>query len=425
MNYSIPEIFEYIEENDVKFIRLAFCDLLGRHKNIAVTPDKLREALERGVAVDMSALSGFSDAGKTDVCLVPDPSTLNILPWRPDRGRVARFFCDLKTPDGTDFPFDSRRLLKTAAARAAAAGFTCKVGTESEFYLFLTDERGQPTKETYDLGGYLDIAPLDKCENVRREICLNLENMGIRPEYSKHEKGPGQNEIVFAAGDILSAADNFLTYKALVKATAASNGLFASFMPKPLPDKPGSGLHLKFSLINNGVNIFSAKSSAAAESFTAGVMAAAAEMTAFLNPTVNSYGRLGTAGAPNRVTWGRQNLSQLVRVISSTENGCMELRSPDSALNPYAAFALLLHAGLDGIEGKLKLPAAGTAVKGQSLPASLPEALALGQKSTFIQKALGSEFAAAYFAALSGELVDYEFAGDKDEWLTENYFMTL
>jgi glutamine synthetase len=256
MTYTMKEILEFVGENDVKFIRLAFCDLFGTQKQISIMPDELERAFESGISFDASAIKGFEDVSKSDLFLFPDPTTLSLLPWRPQQGRVARFFCDIKNPDHTPYICNTRNLLKSAVKRCEDMGYICQVGSECEFYLFMTDENGNPTMITHDEGGYLDISPLDKGDNVRREICVSLEEMGIKPEASHHEQGPGQNEIDFKYSDALTSADNFMTFKSVIKAIAAKNGLYASFMPKPLLDQSGNGLHINLSLSENGFNIF-------------------------------------------------------------------------------------------------------------------------------------------------------------------------
>jgi glutamine synthetase len=360
MTYTIKEVLQSVKENDVKFIRLAFCDLLGVQKNISIMPDELDRAFETGISFDASAISGFMNVEKSDLFLYPDPGTLSILPWRPQQGRVVRFFCDIRHPDKRDFEGNTRNILRQAIQRAEKMGYICRIGAECEFYLFKTDENGNPTDIPYDNGSYLDIAPLDKCENVRREICLTLEQMGIKPESSHHEQGPGQNEIDFRYSDALTAADDFITFKSVVKAISAINGLFASFMPKPVMDKSGNGLHINLSLLKNNFNIFNSGNSdysSYAESFIAGVLDKISDITAFANPLVNSYARFGSFEAPKYISWSHQNRSQLIRIPAATgEYARMELRSPDPSCNPYLTFALILQAGLDGIEKSLELP---------------------------------------------------------------------
>lgn len=239
MKYSKQEVLQYVQEEDVKFIRLAFCNVFGKQKNISIMPDELPRAFAYGIAIDGSAIAGFGDEAESDLLLHPEPDTLMVLPWRPEHGRVVRMFCSISYPDGRPFICDTRSLLKKATSDAESAGISFAFGPEMEFYLFQLDAEGQPTKTPYDNAGYMDIAPEDKCENVRREICLLLEQMGIYPESSHHEEGPGQNEIDFRYSDPLTAADNTLTFQAVVKTVAQRNGLYADFSPKPLRHQPG------------------------------------------------------------------------------------------------------------------------------------------------------------------------------------------
>lgn len=298
-------------------------------------------------------------------------------------------------------------------------GYFCSVGAECEFYLFRLDEQGNPTTEPLDYGSYGDLAPLDKAEDIRREICLTLEEMDIRPEKSHHESGPGQNEVDFRYSEALSAADNLMTFKTVVKSIAAMHHLFASFLPKPIPGQFGNGMHINLSLMQGGRNLFRTGKEHCpyAESFLAGILGRTAEMTAFLNPLVNSYERLGLAEAPKYISWSHQNRSQLIRIPATTgEANRMELRSPDPSCNPYLAFALLLHAGLDGIEEQAKLPAPcdknlfeeGLAARLgiRELPGTLEEALDLAEKSPWIRK------------VLPGEVIDRYMAEKRREWET-------
>jgi len=286
MTGTATEILEFVKENDIKFIRLRFCDILGTQKNISIMAEELESAFLSGVSFDAHSILGFNDITRSDLFLFPDPATLAVLPWRPGPGRVARFYCDIKNPDGSEFLHDGRALLKRTVESAGKMGYTCKIGAECEFYLFNTNDNGEPTCVPFDKGGYLDIAPLDRCEDVRREICLTLEEMGIKPETSHHEQGPGQNEVDFRFSDALQSADNLQTFKSVVKAIAARNGLFASFMPKPVPDAAGSGMHVNLSVVKNGRNIFMNTIEGHAnisESFIAGILAKTPEITAFLN----------------------------------------------------------------------------------------------------------------------------------------------
>ena len=439
MNTTPKEIIEFVKENDIKFIRLGFCDLLGMPKNIAIMADELQTAFDSGISFDAHAIRGFRDVTRSDLFLFHDPVTLTVLPWRPGTGRVARFYCDIKNPDGSPFLHDGRTILQQVARRAETMGYVCKIGAECEFYLFKTDENGEPTDATLDRGGYLDMSPLDKGENIRREICLTLEEMGIQPETSHHERGPGQNEIDFEFSEPLTSADNFQTFKSAVKAIAARNGLFASFMPKPLPDTPGSGLHVNLSLMQNGRNIFQNVGeghSQIAEHFIAGILAKTPEMTLFLNPLANSYDRFGKYEAPKYVSWSHQNRSQLVRIPAAAgEKVRMELRSPDPSLNPYLAFALILAAGLNGIENATPLPppldadlytAKKSITKGLPLlPDSLHAAITLAAKSDFVKSVVGEELLVKYIAIKQTEADEFATAKDKADFCKERYFRSV
>ena len=390
MKYSKQEVMQYVQEEDVKFIRLAFCDVFGKQKNISIMPEELPRAFEYGIAIDASAIEGFGDETHSDLLLHPDADTLMPLPWRPEHGRVVRMFCTISYPDGRTFECDSRSILKQAIQDAEKAGFQFFFGAEQEFYLFNLDDNGNPTKEPYDNAGYMDIAPEDKGENIRREVCLTLEQMGIRPESSHHEEGPGQNEIDFRYSSPLAAADNAMTFQTVVKTVARRNGLYADFSPKPLEDKPGNGFHINMSV----------KSSDNADNMNfmiAGILAKVAEMTIFLNPLESSYQRFGNNKAPRYISWSSENRSQLVRVPAAVgEYKRAELRSPDPAANTYLAFALMIYASLYGIQNKLELqdPAdinlykadADTLAKFEQLPENLKSACSLANNSDFIKE---------------------------------------
>ncbi len=350
MKYSKEEVMQYVSEEDVKFIRLAFCDVFGKQKNISIMTDELPRAFEYGIAFDASAIAGFGGETHSDLFLHPDPETLTWLPWRPEHGKVVRMFCSITYPDGKPFECDTRSLLKKAILDAKIAGCTFYFGSEQEFYLFELDDKNMPTKIPYDRAGYMDIAPEDKGENVRREICLTLEQMGIHPESSHHEEGPGQNEIDFRYTEALTAADDVMTFQTVVKTVARRNGLYADFSAKPLDDAPGNGFHINASVKPDD-------SSENLHRMIAGVLDKAVPMTAFLNPTDDSYRRLGQMKAPRYISWSAENRSQLVRIpAAANEYRRAELRSPDPYANPYIAFALMIWAGLHGIEDKVDLP---------------------------------------------------------------------
>lgn len=388
MLYSPEEVFEYVQQEDVKFIRLAFCDVTGRQKNISIMPEELERAFSYGISFDASAIAGFGGPVGSDLFLHPIPSTLNVLPWRPSRGKVVKMFCNIRHPDGTPFAMDSRAILSHAIAEAEQLGCQVRFGSEFEFYLFKTDENGNPTDQPFDTAGYMDVAPEDKGENIRREICLNLQDMGIQPESSHHEEGPGQNEIDFRYSDAMSAADNAMHFKTVVKTAALRNGLYADFSPKPIYGEAGNGMHINMSVKSNDGRDYT-------EPFLAGVLAHVREITAFLNPTQDSYRRLGEHKAPRYITWSPENRSQLVRIPAAKgEYQRIELRSPDPMTNPYLAYALLIHAGLDGIRRKLSAPqpvnenlyTADVSLTSQleQLPATLEEAKQIARSSSFV-----------------------------------------
>ncbi|MBR6353874.1 MAG: glutamine synthetase [Oscillospiraceae bacterium] len=400
MNFTEQEVLEYVKQEDVRFIRLAFVDVFGRQKNIAILPGELERAFRYGIAIDASAIAGFGGEVRSDLFLHPDPATLSSLPWRGENGKVVRMFCGVSHPDGTTLATDSRALLLRAIDRAERLGLSFAFGTEMEFYLFRTDENGEPTKLPYDQASYMDIAPADRGENIRREICIILEQMGIQPECSHHEEGPGQNEIDFRYSDPLSAADNAVTFRAVVETIVARNGLAADFSPKPLPDQAGNGMHINLS-------VKSADGRDLLPQVIAGIMERVYEITAFLNPTENSYLRLGSRKAPGYISWSSENRSQLIRIPAApAEFRRAELRSADPGVNPYLAFALLIHAGLDGIEQALPLPPSAdlnlfTAPEQilkdfRHLPVSLHEANAAARESAFVRRVLPPEIVAAY-----------------------------
>ena len=388
MKFTQDEVKQYVEETDVKFIRLAFCDVYGRQKNVAIVPPELKRAFSEGIAIDASSIAGFGGEVRSDLLLRPDPATLTALPWRPQSGRVVHMFCDIFRPDGTPFEADTRRILKETVAEAEAKGVQFSVGSEIEFYLFKLDEHGEPTRDPYDHAGYMDIAPADKGENVRREICLTLEQMGIQPESSHHEGGPGQNEIDFRYADPLTAADNAVTFQAVVRTIAAQNGLWADFSPRPLPDQPGSGMHINLSAQDgSGRDLLMP--------MIAGLLDKIRESTLFFNPTEESYARLGRDRAPDKVNWSPENRHQLIRIPAATgPYRRAELRSPDPTANPYLAFALVIRAGLHGITENMTPP--DPAEPPAYLPKSLQEARELAAKSEFLRNCLPETVLSAY-----------------------------
>ncbi len=385
--YTESEVLEYVEQEDVKFIRLAYFDLSGKQKNISIMAGELSRAFEKGISFDGSAVTGFEQPQNSDLYLHPDASTLSVIPWRPTSGKVVRMFCDITYPDGTPYEKDCRHMLKEAVKYARENyDLEFKFGTEFEFYLFKLAENGEPTKIPFDNAGYMDIAPEDKGENIRREIDFTLEQMGITPEYSHHEEGPGQNEIDFRSSTALNAADNANTFKWIVRTKAASNGLYADFSPKPLPHHSGNGLHINVSC-NQQEKM---------PSILAGILDHMSELTYYLNPSQNSYERLGECKAPKYICWGVHNRSAIIRTGSDNPVEKVQIRSADSECNIYIALSLLIYAAIDGIERKLQPPAPASEnlfdsqqtknVTYDIIPENLTAARKIAQASSFIKK---------------------------------------
>ncbi len=392
MGYTVQDVINYIYEEDVKFVRLAFCDIFGNQKNITILPSETQRAFEYGIAFDASSVSGFGEENASDLFLKPDPDTLTLLPWRPEHGRVVRMFCDIIYPNGEIFECDSRNILKSAIKKAKECGVEFSFGPELEFYLFKLDENGDKTLVPYDTARYMDVAPFDKGENVRREVCLALEHMNISPECAHHEEGPGQNEIDFRYSDALSSADNAITFKSVVETVASINGVSADFSPKPLSGESGNGFHINMSANKAGQEV-------KLENIIAGILLHIKDITALLNPSQDSYKRLGEMKAPKFITWSKENRSQLVRCPAAFgQFKRIELRSPDPTANPYLAFAVLIHSALDGIENNLSAPeptninlfsATESEIKNlDTLPRSLDGAKSVMAKSEFVGKIL-------------------------------------
>ena len=383
MQYTKSEVLDFIEENDVKFIKLAFCDIFGCQKVIAIQPALVPEALETGIPIDASRITGFEREHDSELFLVPDTSTMSLLPWRPVHGRVVRFYCDIRRADGSGFDIDCRGILKKAVDIAKLHGIIFNFGASSEFYLFKNDGEGNPTDVPFDNAGFMDAAPEDKGEDVRREICLTLEDMGVTPQSSHHSGGPGQNIIEFCHSSAVHAADDVITYKSVVKTMAAHNGLTASFDPIPIPGKDGNGFHITLTPMLRDKDC--------SENFLAGILAHAAEITAILNPTADSYRRLGVFGAPEFVSWSEK--SRRCFAYKKAGQPAIEVRSPDSTTNPYLAYAALIYAGLDGYLKRTKLPKPDAAREtSEKLPKSADEALQVFEKSSFIRNVFPEYF---------------------------------
>lgn len=388
------EVMDFLDENDVKFVRLAFPDLFGNLKNIAIQPDLLEEAFAQGVPFDAAAVNGFQPDGKGELLLRPDPDTLCILPWRPQAGRVCRLLCDVITADGLPYRDDTRNILRRANKLADDRGYNIRMGAECEFYLFEADEQGRITNRPQDYGSYLDVAPLDRGEDVRREICLTLLSMNIHPEVSHHERGPGQNEIDFHRADPVTGADHLVAFHNAVRTIATRYGLCASFMPKPLAEEFGNAFKVNFALFKDRKNLFRMENGQLlpeAQAAMAGVLNRLADMTLFLNPIPNSYDRLTDGETPNRVCWSHQHHLNAVRVpLPQHRFAHMQVASADSLSNVYLAYALLIYAALEGIENAETLPAEmpGSLNGVPVLPESLGAAITAAKNSDFIKRSL-------------------------------------
>ena len=440
MSLTKEDIVRIVEEEDVKFIRMQFVDVLGQMKNVAITVSQLDRALDGEISIDGSSIEGFTSVNESDQYLVPDLNTFCIYPWRPQRGKVARFICDVYNADGTPFVGDPRAVLKRVVDRATKMGYTFNVGPECEFFLFQTDEEGKPTTKTNDEAGYFDLGPLDHGEATRREICLALEELGFEVEASHHEAAAGQHEIDFKYDDALRTADNIMTFKLGVKVLAQRNGLHATFMPKPIFGVSGSGMHINMSLFRDGKNVFynpngERELSSEAYAFMAGLLAHVRGFTAVTNPLVNSYKRLVRGyEAPTYVAWSSSNRSSLIRIPASRGVGTrIELRSPDPCCNPYLALAVCLAAGLDGIERFMTPPSevtenlyemdeAGRRAKGiEDLPGDLNEALELMQQDQLVMDTLGPHVGQAYLNSKEAEWEEYR--AHVSGWEREKYII--
>ena len=398
--YTKEDVLAYVNEENVTFIRLAYFDIYGHQKNISILPDELPRAFAEGISFDASAIAGFGTDIKSDLFLMPDPSTLSILPWRSLDGSVIRMYCDIQYPDGTPFELDTRYLLKQAEQYAKEQRIEIQIGTEFEFYLFLTDEKGQNSHIPLDMASYMDIAPEDQGEDVRKDICFTLQEMGLHPEASHHEEGPGQNEIDFRYSTPLQAADDAATFKWVVRTVAKANGLIADFDPKPLKEHSGNGMHVNVS-VNDSSHLDQTRA------FMAGILYRLPEITLFLNPCTESYQRLGERKAPKFVTWSYQNRSQAIRIPAvRNQKKRIELRSPDCTSNPYLVYLLIIYAGIEGILEQrepadpvdLNLYQASTEITSHltPLPSSLEESSAIAKNSDFIQRVLPKEILKNY-----------------------------
>ncbi len=438
--YTKEEILKICKEQDVEFIRLQFIDVLGIPKNIAVTSSQLDKVLTDGMMFDGSSIEGFARIEESDMYLRPDLDTFVIYPWRPQTGKVARFICDVYTPDGAPFDGDPRGILKKQIQRAKDMGYEFNVGNECEFFLFQTDEEGRPTTKTNDEAGYFDLDPVDLGTDARRDICLTLEQMGFEIEASHHEVAEGQHEIDFKYADALKTADNVVTFRLAVKTIAKKYGLHATFMPKPIFGINGSGMHTNMSLFKDGKNVFFDPSgdlqlSSTAYSFIAGVLKHVAGITAVTNPLVNSYKRLVPGyEAPCYIAWSASNRTDIIRIPASRGAGTrVELRSPDPATNPYLCLACCLASGLDGIENNLPVPDSvdvnlftstqeeRDALGVKNLPGNLYEAIRVMEEDGLVKQVLGKH---AYKAFLESKKKEWDsFRMFVSQWEIDNYIV--
>ncbi len=440
--YTKEDIWRMIEEEDVEFIRLQFTDIFGTLKNVAVTTSQLERVLNNEIMFDGASIEGFARVEQSDMFLRPDLDTFAIFPWRPQQGKVARFLCDIYRPDGTPFAGDPRHVLKRTVQEAAEMGYQMDVGPECEFFLFHTDDEGNPTTITHEKAGYFDVGPLDLGENARRDMILTLEDMGFVVEASHHEDAPAQHEIDFHYDEALKTADDIMTFKLAVKTIAKRHGLYASFMPKPKTGVNGSGMHINMSLARDGVNVFYDGQDCNHLSkegywFIGGIMKHIAAITAITNPLVNSYKRLVPGyEAPVYIAWSMRNRSPLIRIPAQTgTTQRIELRSPDSATNPYLAIAVCLAAGLDGIRNQIEPPAS---VEGnifamseeerekagiKCLPTSLAEAIDGLEQDALIREVLGEHISRKYIEAKKEEWKEYCAA--VSSWEIDRYLVNI
>ena len=442
MGHTKEDIIRLVEDEEIEFIRMQFVDIFGQLKNVAITASQIEKAVNNQIMFDGSSIEGFTRINESDQCLYPDLNSFTIFPWRPSQGKVARLICDVYNPDGTPFVGDPRGVLRRVLRRAQDMGFdTFNIGPELEFFLFETDEMGRATTITRDEAGYFDLGPLDHGESTRREVCMNLEEMGFEIEASHHECAIGQHEIDFKYVDAMDGADKIMTLKLAVKTLAQKNGLHATFMPKPVYGVAGSGMHLNMSLFKDGRNVFydeggQRQLSKTARSFIAGLLRHADGFTALTNPLVNSYKRLVPGyEAPCYLAWSASNRSALIRIPAARgQSTRVELRSPDPACNPYLELAVCLAAGLDGIAQGLEPPeeisgdvyamddAARAAQNIGALPETLKDALDAMEQDRLIMDVLGEHVARHYIQGKRKEWNEYQTR--VSSWELEKYLVT-
>ncbi len=439
-NMTQQDILPMVQDEDVEFIRLQFTDIFGNLKNVAITSSQLERALNNECMFDGSSIEGFTRIEESDMYLHPDCNTMEIFPWRPQQGKVARLICDIYNADNTPFAGDPRLVLKKAVARASAMGYRFDVGPECEFFLFNTDENAMPTTITHEKAGYFDLGPMDFGENARRDMVLNLEDMGFVVEASHHEVAPAQEEIDLHYNEAMSIADEIMTFRLTVKTIAKRHGLHATFMPKPIYGVNGSGMHINMSLSKDGKNIFADSTgtdklglSQEAYYFMGGLMKHMLGITAVLNPLINSYKRfLPGYEAPVYIAWSSMNRSPLIRIPAvHGKDTRIELRSPDPTANPYLALALCLSAGLDGITNKIEPPASidqnifemtdaeRKAAGIRAIPGTLIEAVNEMEKDDFVRQVLGDHIYENYIKTKKEEWDRYR--AQVTQWELDEY----
>lgn len=408
MKLSRLEMFQFIKSENIKSIQLAFCDVYGREKNITIAPDALSDALDYGISISAASIPDFGEGIYTDLVLHPEPETLAEIPYQDNGDRAVRMFCSMSYPDGAPFiRRGTKSILKEAIQKAEEMGYEFFFGTEIEYYLFNTDEKGLPTKEPFDYAGYLDIAPNDKCGGIRREISRALETMDVYTDNTFHERGPGQNEITFSLTNPLTAGNNVITAVSAVRNAAAIRNIYADFSPKPLDNEPGSGMHINFSIIGSD------GSDDALPQAVAGILDKVSEMAIFLSPSEDSYKRVLSEGSLRYVSWSSENRSQLFRLPHRIgKYRIAELRAPDPSANPYLIYALIIYASLYGIEHNLEIPnvtnfdldKASDEVKSKykKYPHSFNEACELAQNSEFIKSIIHQDIIDIYTKNKSG-----------------------
>lgn len=399
--YETWEILQMIEEEDVKFIRLQFVDIFGTIRNIAVTAGQMEKALAGKCMVDGYSIAGMKELGYDRVYLKPDIDTFTILPWRPQQGKVARFLCDLMDQEGNDIAESPRYILRRVLKKAKQQGYSFDLDPECEFFLFETDEEGNPTTRTREKAGYLDVAPLDQGENARRDMILTLEEMGFEIESSHHEDAPAQHEVDFKQAQGVKVADQIVTFRSTVRAIAQRHGLHATFMPKPRTDLPGSALSLNISGFRDGKNMFADPQaenglSQEAYSFIAGLLSHMNGMAAIANPIVNSYKRLKPGfHAPTELFWSLNDYRAPIRVVKGKEGDThIEWTLPDGAANPYLLIAMVVASGLNGIQEKM-IPLKADEKAG-ALPGTLKESLTALEKDEFLRNVCGESYVRTY-----------------------------